>query len=129
MEAGLAVRLATTALGGGGGGGAVSFFLQPLATIKKASTPRTTIRLLLLLFTLMSSKKSNAIYYKAYLKLQLGWLLRPWRVSCCKCVPSAKTLQICSLPVRLDWNTMCRPSGDHDGKSLRPPSWVNCIIC
>ena len=31
---------------------------------------------------------------------------------------------ICSPPDRLDWNTMCRPSGDHEGKSLRPPSCV-----
>src|SRR6478609_1326560 len=117
MELGLAERVAVGALGGGGGGGAVSFFLQPLATANKTSTPRTTIRILLLLFT-SCPPKNNATQYKAYLKLQLGWLLRPWRVSCCKCVPSASTLHICSVPLRLDWNTMCRPSGDHDGKSL-----------
>jgi hypothetical protein len=76
MEVGLAESVALTALGGGGGGGAGCFFLHPLATIKKASTPRTTIRLLLLLFT-SCPPKNNAIFYNAYLKLQLGWLLRP----------------------------------------------------
>src|SRR6267154_3805043 len=105
------------------------FLLTAACHHQESEHPQDDDPIALALIHLMSSKKSNAIYYKAYLKLQLGWLLRPWRVNCCKCVPSARTLQICSLPVRLDWNTMCRPSGDHDGKSFRPPSCVNCMIC
>src|SRR5258708_4815786 len=62
---------------------------------QQSQHPQDDDPIALALVHLMSSK-NNAIYYKAYLKLQLGWLLRPWRVSCCKCVPSAKTLQICS---------------------------------
>src|SRR2546428_7118464 len=61
-----------------------------------------------------------------YFQLQLGCVLLPVKVNCWTLVPSASMVQICSLPERLDWNTMCLPSGDHDGKSLRPPSWLNC---
>src|SRR6202021_2054590 len=64
-----------------------------------------------------------------YFQLQLGCVLRPVKVNCRSLVPSASIIQISSLPERLDWNTMCRPSGAHDGESLRPPSWVSCTHC
>src|SRR5579863_216215 len=65
----------------------------------------------------------------SYFQLQFGCELRPEKVSCCTFVPSASMLQICRLPPRFDWNTMCRPSGDHDGKSFLPPSCVSCTHC
>src|SRR5450631_2233756 len=51
----------------------------------------------------------------AYFQLQFGCELLPVKVSCCWCVPSASMVQICRPPARLDWKTICRPSGDHDG--------------
>src|SRR6185437_10984591 len=67
----------------------------------------------------------------AYLKLQFGCEPSPDLVSCRCSLPSASIVQICNLPVRFDWNTICRPSGDHEGKSFLPPScvsWAHCLL-
>jgi hypothetical protein len=37
-----------------------------------------------------------------YFQLQLGWVLRPVKVSCRVLVPSASIIHISSLPERLD---------------------------
>ncbi len=51
-------------------------------------------------------------------------------VSVCSCVPSASIdwiFESLARPLEEFANTMCRPSGDHDGKSHRPMSCVSWI--
>src|SRR5215467_6271542 len=119
--------------GGGGGGGGVFFF--PHAPIIKAVLRATinTSHLILDCFTFIPPATQSSflgpdevIYY---FQLQFGCVLRPVNVNCWTLEPSASMPQICRLPERFDWNTMCRPSGDQDGKSLRPPSCVSCTHC
>src|SRR5262249_43510016 len=60
---------------------------------------------------------------------QFGDSLCPAVVNWCACEPSANIIQICLVPLRVDSNTICRPSGAHDGRSFRPASLVISIIC
>src|SRR5580700_6787600 len=56
---------------------------------------------------------------------QLGDSLSPSYVNCLGLLPSASIDQISRLPVRVDSNTRCRPSGAQLGRSLRPSSRVS----
>src|SRR5580692_153257 len=60
---------------------------------------------------------------------QLGDSFCPWVVSSRALVPSASIDQICRVPVRVDSNTMWRPSGAQLGRSFRPWSLVNSTSC
>src|ERR1017187_7543484 len=64
-----------------------------------------------------------------YFQLQLG-MSAPGPVRGCLCVPSASMLQILMCSARPSEEfayTICRPSGDQEGKSHRPPSCVSWI--
>src|SRR5581483_11606550 len=122
--------------GGGGGGGAASFFLQAVTSRRPA---RATIRVHFALRCFTSSSRcacAPLLHFNCvcptellrihpklpacqqaggYLALQFGIMLAPPLVSGFCCVPSASIVHICGLPERVDWNTMCLPSGAHDG--------------
>src|SRR2546422_1423807 len=60
---------------------------------------------------------------------QLGDSLCPCEVNPRAWVPSASMIQICQVPERVDWKTMCLPSGAQLGRSFRPASRVSSTIC
>ena len=64
-----------------------------------------------------------------YLGDQFGDSFWPSYVNSRGKLPSASMDQICRVPVRVDSNTRCRPSGAQLGRSLRPASRVNSTSC
>src|ERR1700690_2360346 len=93
--------------GGGGGGGGAAFFPQAPSVSRAPSVTTSRDHLILCCFTLFPpatleaylQDQTKRIYY---FQLQLGWVLRPVKVSCWTFVPSASIVQISSLPDRLD---------------------------
>ncbi len=140
---------------GGGGGGGAAFLWQPataktaasaaitasgrldeIRRDKGASDTNCTISSLGAMFwrcgQLVVQPKQNRrrsfhllSIVNPYFQLQLGMELDPRCVSCCCSVPSASIDHICVPPSPSRWKTMCRPSGDHEGKSLAPESCVS----
>src|SRR5579859_4276802 len=125
--------------GGGGGGGGVLFLAQP-AIRKSAANTSNTMDCLVRFFTSCLQKNHKLqnpelpfvmqyMNVNFYFLLQFGWEFSPFVVSACCLVPSASMLQISDRPPCLDSYTMCRPSGDQEGKSLTPESCVSCTHC
>ena len=109
--------------GAAGGGGAGPFFLHPAANSSSDVAIMMAVNCLLLI---LKSASSIPVYEIVCYLLQTGISLRPWVVNCFKSFPSAIMVHICIDPLRLEANTMCRPSGAHVGFSLRPAPNVNC---
>src|ERR1700722_4611102 len=90
--------------GGGGGGGAVFLWQAPsIITAPRAAT--SAIHFMRCCFTVILPETPNSCSRSDeafYLKLQLGWVLRPVKVNWRTLVPSASIIQISSFPVRLD---------------------------
>ena len=109
----------TTGGGAAGGGAAATgaFFLHPTAN----TTSKTLIKIVARL-RLLNSVCPPVL--NSYLP-QIGISFLPWEVSGFTSVPSASMVKICILPLRLDENTRCRPSGAKFGFSLRPAPCVN----
>src|SRR5579864_854491 len=70
-------------------------------------------------------KKKRGLGQGRYFGDQLGDSFCPSVVNWRTLEPSASIDQICLVPVRVDSNMMCRPSGAQLGRSLRPASRVS----
>ena len=72
-----------------------------------------------------SFRRVTFVLCRHYFGDQFGDSFCPSVVNCRSAEPSASIDQICRVPVRVDSNTMCRPSGAQLGRSLRPASRVS----